>query len=402
VGRRSINPKMVPKPFHFLSIFLLLIIPIQTFATEDVEGDHEDEAKLISTLDKISITHYISVFGPGEKLTISFNLKNVGDIHAEKIRVYPSALIMGEEAKFSTAPFYISEDKVSVIPIQKDEIDPGQSMQLTFTLDEIIFNEATYEGNVKIYGENFDPLTLDVKIIIKENSWELILFTLVGVSISTIVGYFYTKREKMKEYENKINETSAIISDINGHIRNINNFSNTIQQLAWKNIRIVYDIKQDAIVKHLKNLTLDKNAEAVKWFESMGVKIQNQYFQAPVVDQTVNHPLPEFTKPKIDDSNFKKIADKLREKKWKDDVKTKTKWIYFVVTMLAAMPATLFATDNFVGHPLLNLMIAASLGFTIYRAQDIPKAFKPSESKEEKTEEPPKDGHGGDDNDHGH
>jgi len=376
-----------------------------SYAQEDnehAEGDHEDEAKLISTLDKISITHYISVFGPGEKPTISFNLKNVGDIHAEKIRVYPSALIMGEESKFSTAPFYISEDKVSVIPIQKDEIAPGQSMQLTFTLDEIIFNEATYEGNVKIYGENFDPLTVDVKIMIKESSWELILFTLIGISISTIVGYFYTKREKMEEYENKINENSAIISDINGHIRNINLFSNTIQQLAWKNIRVVYNIKQKAIVKHLSNLTLDKNAEAVKWFESMGIKIQNQYFQAPIVDQPANCSLLEFTKPKIDDSNFKKIADKLREKKWKDDVKTKTKWFYFVGTMLAAMPVTLFAADNFVGHPLLNLMIATSLGFTIYRAQDIQKALKPSKSRKEKIEEPPKDGHSEDSDGHGH
>jgi len=160
-------------------------------------------------------------------------------------------------------------------------------------------------------------------------------------------------------------------------------------------------LKQKAIVKHLKNLTLDKNAEAIKWFESMGVKIQNQYFETPVVDEKINYPLPEFRKPKIDESTFKKISDELREKKWKSDVKTTTKWFYFLATVLAAMPATLFITDNFVGHPLLNLMIAMSLGFTIYRGQDIPKALKSAEPKEESKKESTKDDHGNAGDDHG-
>ena len=163
MGRQTINLQINSKQFLFLSIFLLFVIPLQTFAAEDTEDAHEDEAKIISTLDKISIIHYISVFGPGEKPTITFNLKNVGDIHAEKIRVYSSALIMGEEAKFSTSPFYISEDEVSITPTQNDELDSGENMKLTFTLDETIYNEATYIGKVKIYGENFEPITLELK-----------------------------------------------------------------------------------------------------------------------------------------------------------------------------------------------------------------------------------------------
>jgi len=48
---------------------------------------------------------------------------------------------------------------------------------------------------------------------------------------------------------------------------------------------------------------------------------------------------------------------------------------------LVALPTTMFVTDKFVQDPLLDVIIAFAIGFAMYRAQDILKAF----TKEAKT-----------------
>jgi len=76
--------------------------------------------------------------------------------------------------------------------------------------------------------------------------------------------------------------------------------------------------------------------------------------------------------------NKKKI---LWNKKWKEDAKKVKKWVYYVSTLLVALPTTMFVTDKFVQDPFWDVVIAFSIGFAIYRAQDIQKAF----TKEAKT-----------------
>ena len=78
---------------------------------------------------------------------------------------------------------------------------------------------------------------------------------------------------------------------------------------------------------------------------------------------------------------YDKIKKQLREDKLKEDTKKLKKWFYFFSTWLVAIPTTIFATDKFVQEPLLDVVIAFSIGFAIYRAQDIQKAF----TKEVKT-----------------
>ena len=66
-----------------------------------------------------------------------------------------------------------------------------------------------------------------------------------------------------------------------------------------------------------------------------------------------------------------------------EEVKKVKKWFYFASTMLVAIPTTMFVTDKFVQEPVWDMVIAFSIGFAIYRAQDIQKAF----TKEAKTPE---------------
>jgi len=73
--------------------------------------------------------------------------------------------------------------------------------------------------------------------------------------------------------------------------------------------------------------------------------------------------------------SYDKIKTKLRKDKVIEDIWKLKKWVYFASTLLVALPTTMFVTDKFVQNPLLDVVIAFSIGFAIYRAQDIQKAF---------------------------
>lgn len=98
-------------------MFFILLLPsgVVVFDDEETEETH-DEAKLLSSVKKISITNYINVFVPSEKPDLNFRLINVGQGTAEKIQLIPTSLVMKEESRFSTAPSYINEQNVVVRP----------------------------------------------------------------------------------------------------------------------------------------------------------------------------------------------------------------------------------------------------------------------------------------------
>ncbi len=369
-------------------MFFILLLPsgVVVFGDEETEETH-DEAKLLSSVKKISITNYISVFGPSEKPDLNFRLINVGQEAAEKIQLIPTSLVMKEESRFSTAPSYISEQNVVVRPDHDVNLEQEAALPVTFTLNRLIDNEGSYEGQLSVIGHNFDPITIDVEVIIKENPWELVLFTLIGTLISASIGYFYTKREKMQEYRHLIDDDAEIISHINGHIRTLNSIRMAVDTHAWKNICEIFEEKKKTIEKYRDELKLSHDAEAVKWFDDMAKMSQLRYFDRP--EDRNNEKKPEIEKPNHDDPKYLKKRAEMIKKKWRGDVRTKTKYFFFVGTLLVSLPTTIFASDNFVGYPLLNILIASSLGFTIYRAQDLPKAISKGVEKLSDTEAKP-------------
>jgi len=245
--------------------------------------------------------------------------------------------------------------------------------------------------------------------------------------------------KKKEEFERSINDDSSIISHINGHIREINNNRSHIKEEYWQYLSDTLPIKKNAIEKYRDKLALDPKAEAVEWFEKISQMLLEKYLDTEIHNERKLFPeikkpneqskfylglikelkdtsdppkaftdlitkkieklkeygldVKKLTELKRSDAiqlfekeldsaelveerkSYDKIKTELREDKVKEDLWKLKKWVYFLSTLLVALPTTMFVTDKFVQNPLLDVVIAFSIGFAIYRAQDIQKAF---------------------------
>jgi hypothetical protein len=345
---------------------------------------------------KIGFTRYVGFFPQQEQPSyFTFNLINYGNRTATGIRFMPSSLVAsGASSTFSLAPSYIGSD----IEVYSDavQIPPGASIIATYALKDDFLrqvgqNEITYTGQLQVIGDNFDPITIPTEIAFKDNPWSYVFFSWIGIGLSIIIGILYVRWENKKQYETAINDDSSIISHINGHIRSINIFRNTIPKNIWDEVFFeAYLQKKFNVIKYRNQLTLDPDAEAVKWFETVDELLHkdNLLTKAPLPG-TNNRPLKEIRKP-VDDPKLRdkkyiylKIKKKMENEQREASIKERSKWAYVLVTSIISSLAAVIAAATSSGNPVLNILIAISIGFATYRLQDLLKAF--SKEKESAT-----------------
>jgi hypothetical protein len=97
-------------------------------------------------------------------------------------------------------------------------------------------------------------------------------------------------------------------------------------------------------------------------------------FDVPVVHHNLGlNPIAPLNDTSPEYQNYKK--GKIREKAILTLGETR-KWVYVLVTSFVASISAVVAEAIFPGNVVLNVAVAISIGFVIYRLQDILKALK--------------------------
>jgi hypothetical protein len=366
-------------PWYGLIIasFLLHLSTIVQSAMASEEG--EVITVLTSSDEEISFTKYIGLGQDDSLPYFSFNITNLGNKTATELRAIPSSLVAAEGSTFSSAPSYVGPQFVEVQGVPTS-LGPRDTVTITYTLkkgflQEVGWNEATYHGKLLLLGKDFEPISLEVTISFKDNPWSYLLFAWIGVGAAVAFGGIYLWFERLSELEASMEDDASIISHINGHIYSINTYRNTISTQAWANILNDYADKRRAIEKYRNKLELEKDAEAVLWFEKIDNFIREEkMFDVPVVHHNLGlNPIAPLNKDSPEYQAYKK--GKIREKA-KLTLKERRKWVYVLVTSFVASISAVVAEATFPGNVVLNVAVAISIGFVIYRLQDILKALK--------------------------
>jgi len=253
--------------------------------------EHDELVKIFLSVKTISLSKSILAFPfQVEDEPFEFYLQNNNDmVHVTGIELQLKDLTLQEKKKFSDSSSTIKGQDIEIKLFKSEtndviptpvELESYEILRVELS-SENITDQGTYAGELLVTGDNIEPSTVEVKLTINHNNYELLGFTLAGAGVSIYMGYHLTDREKRKEWENSIDDDSAIISHINGHIRNLNHLRKTIEPKAWKNLRIVYHKKRNSIEKYRDKLALDNEAEAVKWFKDITSQLPQQYLVEP-------------------------------------------------------------------------------------------------------------------------
>jgi hypothetical protein len=334
---------------------------------------------LTSSDEKISFTKYIGLGQDDSLPYFSFNVTNLGNKTVTELRAIPSSLVAAEGSTFSSAPSYVGPQFVEVRGVPAS-LEPRDTATITYTLkkgflQEVGWNETTYDGKLQLLGEGFEPISLEVTISFKDNPWSYLFFAWIGVGAAVLFGGIYLWYERLSELKASMEDDVSIISHINGHIYSINTYRNTISTQAWANILNDYADKRRAIEKYRNKLELEKDAEAVLWFEKIDNFIREEkMFDVPIAHYNLKlDPIASLNEESAEYKAYKK--GKIR-KKAKETVNVRRKWVYVLVTSFVASISAVVAEATFPGNVVLNIAVAISIGFVIYRLQDILKALK--------------------------
>jgi hypothetical protein len=341
------------------------------FASASVELGSSDS--------KISFTRYIGFWSEDDHLPyFTFKLTNMGNETATGIHLIPSSLIASEASTFSLAPSYIGSDNVNAYTVDT-ELTPGESMNATYALKQeflrqVGWNESRYTGQLQVIGDNFDPITLEVEFSFRDNPWSYFVFAWIGIGLAIGFGLLYFRWEKGSKLEKELDDDVSIIEHINVHIASINNYKDTILPEAWRRIGKAFKARLKLVIKAREDLALVKDDEAVVWFEKLDNYIRENRMFDNALPVSPNRTLPKVAQltKKIREYKKKKKMEKELKATWKD----RKKWAYILVASFIAAISTVVAQASFAGNPLLNAFVAVSIGFLIYRAQDIFNAIK--------------------------
>ncbi|MCZ6582259.1 MAG: hypothetical protein O6761_03705, partial [Thaumarchaeota archaeon] len=234
---------------------------------------------LKSSSDKLIFYKQTSVFGSQQeaKKSLEFHLYNVGNVTARDVSIFLSELNLVEPSRssqgitqlgvnllsFNSAD--INNTRSDVLERKVLSIKSGTESKVLLNLGKTDATSGKYTGRVLVVGANFEPLTIDLELVVRHNPLELVAFTLLGMLLATSMGLLYTLNEKEKSLRS-MTGNSAILSHINGHVFNLNQVRDTIDPLIWRRIQRIHERKREKLLDVVKIAgTLDSDAEAVKW-----------------------------------------------------------------------------------------------------------------------------------------
>jgi len=333
-------------------------------SSEDVK---KISTKLTSSTKKLVLTKFTSINPSMDRSEpATFHLINKGCQTATEISVFVGELSLKKRDARSDASGYINTVNFFVDPNKIDYIEPGETKSITVT-PKIPFNQAgEYEGKIFVIGNNTSTLDFVMELTIKQNSWELVYATILGSIIGIVFGALFAKLEKEREYRSKYDNVD--IKHINGHITSLNCVKNSFGQKAWEHIVCIHKNKKSCIEEMMKAaMPLDPSDDTIQWFEKTVVDLVKTQLKEGE-ESSSNADLEPIDESILDNEAIKeKIRKKLRK-----EIHI-SKLIFVIISTAVAVPTTLFSKEYFMGEPFADTVIAIGIGFTIYRAQDVPK-----------------------------
>ena len=357
----------------------------------------EGTIQVISSDSKIVFTVYTGLFHSEDETMFDFYLVNNNE-NPQQVRIVPSSLIIKDALNFSLAPSFIGPDQIIIqtdsktLTAKDDTVDIGMKGRIKIhyiiskdVIEKVGYNEAVYEGQIQIIEQNMQTTPIDVEISFRDNPWYYAGFVLSGIGVALAVGWYYTGYEKRQEIRKATHDDAEIISHINGHIRSINSIRLAIDSDVWDNIYRAFNEKKIAIEKYRDRIELDENAEAVKWFETVDNFLRQKFLAPKHIRNSypTNLMLPEIESPggeTYETLRESVITDRIKEQHDEDRVNWRKK-VYLVGIFVISSFVAIITAANFLGNTWINIPVAISIGFALYRSKDLLKLF-PSNKEE--------------------
>jgi len=309
---------------------------------------------------KIKLVQYL---GSTDLPFADFGIRNIGKVPTENLDIFFTKLVNTAEIRYvgNTNAHIFDGLKLRGPP---NEILNDESETFKYYLTEDFKEEGTYEGQIKISGDNFDTLSLDVEIEAKVNPWYLLFTTFVGIGTSLGLGYIVSYYGKKKLLDDSFKNEPKVFKSLNDQIREWNTLSNSINCVTWKNLLDLAISKTESIKEYMATNILTKDHEEVKWFKTISPSL----FIANLTGGNYRniHITIKFEKPERN-PDFKEKQYKTIRK----DLKNLKKWVYMGGTVVISIPTAIFVADTFVGFAPINFAIAFGTGFAIHKIQDI-------------------------------
>ena len=350
---------------------IILIFVLLLFPTSEILGENLDivecpeinleeignSTKVKPSTPKLLFTEMTSVFDYTSKSpTESFQLFNIGEETAQIRDVVIGEMILKEQSSRSIAPEYLSQ--VFTSSNDCNQIKKYEETTVNITRDTFPEFAGSWTGKILILGYNFEPVEMDLELIVKHNPFELISFSIFGALIAVSFGFFMTWRSLELKQSNEVKEKMTLLNHLNEHIKKINNLRNKVAPDEWSEIREDHRTVVHNVGRRISNITKD--------LEQKYTQIENSLLHSQ--EMFNNHEELSLLEPKEWD------AVKLK------DIPSKelqiTNIIFAIIAIVAAIPLTIFATDYFLGVPVTDILIAIGIGFSVYRTKDLGKIIK--------------------------
>lgn len=357
----------------------MLSVAVAVFLLTSMSDAFADQTTLKSSSGKLIFYKEVSVFGSQQevKKSLEFHLYNVGNVTARDVSIFPSELNLVEASRSSQ---YVTQLGVNLLSFDSADIDNtrsdvlernvlsiknGTQSTVLLNLEKVYVTSGKYNGSILVMGANFEPLTIDLELIARHNTLELVAFTFFGMVIATFLGLWYRVSDEEKSLRSKTGN-SAILSHINGHTFNLNQIRDTIDPLIWRRIQRIHQQKRKKLLDVVKmGGKLDSDAEAVKWYEEKVKElVKKQFSEQPIPQGVRNNKLKEISK------NDRKVRGRTV---FKADLIRAPNIVFAFIAAAVSIPTMLAVTSQFLGHPIVDVFIAMGIGFVIYRTKDIGK-----------------------------
>lgn len=322
-------------------------------------------SKMKPSTSKMLFIETNSVFyTPPQSSTESFQMINISNETAIIREIVVGELIAKEQPTKSTAPEIIS---TSFSSTHDNCIKMFSDSEITITRDSFPEYSGTWTGKILVLGYNFEPVEIELELIVKHEPIELIGFTIFGISIAIGFGFFMTWHTLSLK---KRNTTANIIKEIdhlNDHVQNINKLRNYAATRTWEQF-----VEKHNIWIHQIETDPSKIPEGM---EKEYVNMENSLKgNSNTFENELN--LTKIKKPEgWDPEQFGKVP--------REELQS-SNFIFALIAIVASVPLSLFTTDYFIGIPAFDVIIAMGIGFSIYRTKDLGKIiksiYKPEES----------------------
>lgn len=365
---------MTPVIFLFI---IILSVPISGIAYAE---NHKTELK-IST-EKLVLNKITRLFGDPTIESAEFHITNISNKTATNINIFSGELSISSQTNPSIPNSQLNVSYIQVTPEYYPKLNYTDDIPVMIKLNAIPDTSAKYVGKIFVYGDNFKDNSVNVELVVKHDSFELVYSTIFGLGIAVFLGsvvsyrtFHNERQDAIKKKQNTIKERRRAINNINDHILNMNSRVDVIESKKWNAYKLLLESKNEHVEKHTDKFSPIDDV-ITKWYFSQEDKILAEPTSKPTKE---NKKISLIENPPYDVHNHAIIPKLAKKEIYLSNI------MFAVGAMGVSIPTSLFAKDVLMGDPLPDVLIAIGIGFSIYRTKSIAELISKSIKRVNKT-----------------